>query len=241
MSEIPDESAQAPDTGEPQGYSQPSMAGDIIRLASGTMFAQLIGVIVSPILARIFTPSDYGNYQVFNSIFYILVILVSLRYESAIVLPNDDSDAVNLLALSSLLSFIFSVFSVPFFALFGKWLTITLGAPDIYPFLWAISVNLLLMGLFNAANYWNTRTRKFGRLAFARFNNSTGSSFAQLGAGWSGWLNVGGLIGGTLIGSFISTAILVGRCCAVAIPLNVGRHHWQRRNHNAQPSHYMYY
>jgi len=209
MSEIPDESIPVIDPVRSQDSQKPSMAGDVAKIATGTVLAQFAGLIISPILLRIFTTEDYGVYQVFNSIFFLLLVLASLRYENAIVLPEDERDGANLFVLSCFLSFLVALCTLILFHFFGIWLSEVLNAPELAKHVWLISVNVFLMGIFNSANYWNTRTRKFGRLSFAKLNNSISSSLAQLGVGIAGWIGPSGLIAGTIIGSFASSTVLI--------------------------------
>jgi O-antigen/teichoic acid export membrane protein len=212
---MPDTEDQIPpDTSLPETDIQekPSRAvGDIAIIASGTLLSQVLVALLSPILARLFLPPEYGTYQVFNAIFSIIVVVASLRYEMAIVLPKANEEAINVLAVSSFFALLVSALTVPFFAFFGQWLVTILNAPALLPYLWLISLNVFLIGIFNAINYWNTRTRKFGRLSIARFINSAGSSTAQLGIGFSGIHSSFGLILGTVVGSFLATAYLAVR------------------------------
>ena len=69
-------------------------------LVGGTTIAQGIIVLTSPILTRLYTPSQVGVYAVATSLLSILIVVSCLRYESAIPLPEDDVAAANALALS---------------------------------------------------------------------------------------------------------------------------------------------
>ena len=70
-----------------------------MTIAGGTGVAQLVGILSSPIVTRLYTPSDYGAYAVAASVLAVLVSVACIRYEGAIPLPASDVAAANVLAL----------------------------------------------------------------------------------------------------------------------------------------------
>ena len=69
-------------------------------LVSGTVLAQLVSVLLQPLLRRLFTAEMWGTYSVYLSMVGIIAVFSSLRYDDAIVLPRKDKDSASLLALS---------------------------------------------------------------------------------------------------------------------------------------------
>ena len=63
---------------------------------AGTALSNLLIILTTPLLTRLYTPEEFGVYSVFLSLLFIGTILVSLRYETAIPLPEDDDDAFHL-------------------------------------------------------------------------------------------------------------------------------------------------
>src|SRR5664280_2838329 len=72
-------------------------------LISGTALAQLIPILLQPILRRYYTPDIFGAYSVYFSIVGILAIVSSFKYELAIILPRTDKEAANIFFLSALI------------------------------------------------------------------------------------------------------------------------------------------
>ena len=70
---------------------------------TGTGLAQAIPIAISPILTRLYTPEEFGIFALYIAITAILTILVTGRYELAIMLPKEDEDAVNILSISEIL------------------------------------------------------------------------------------------------------------------------------------------
>ena len=79
-----------------------AFARHVVTLASGTAMGQLLLVLALPVLTRLYSPADYGALAVYSATLTVLLVLVSLRFEVAIPLPEDDQVAGSLLALSLL-------------------------------------------------------------------------------------------------------------------------------------------
>ena len=73
---------------------------NVLKLISGTTLAQLIPVLVSPILTRIYSPQDFGLFALFITISAILNVLSTLRYDNVLILPRDNIDGRRVLILS---------------------------------------------------------------------------------------------------------------------------------------------
>ena len=69
---------------------------------SGTVIAQMLTVLASPVLSRLFTPEDFALLASFTSVTSLCVVFCSGKYEMAILLPEKESDARNILRLSLL-------------------------------------------------------------------------------------------------------------------------------------------
>ena len=67
---------------------------NIILLVSGTLLAQSVSIISSPILTRIYSPEAFGELGVFTSITSIFSVFMCLRYELALVIPKEKEYAL---------------------------------------------------------------------------------------------------------------------------------------------------
>ena len=72
---------------------------NVLTLMTGTTIAQAIPIVISPILTRIYTPEDFGLFALFIAITSVFGSIATGRYELAIMLPNKDENAINILAL----------------------------------------------------------------------------------------------------------------------------------------------
>lgn len=82
-----------------------SFFSNVLKLVSGTTLAQVITILSAPIISRLFAPQAFGVLNVFTSIAGIVSIVICLRYEYAIILPEDDTDAINIFALCLIIAF----------------------------------------------------------------------------------------------------------------------------------------
>ena len=77
-----------------------SFAANVLKLVTGSVIAQGLGVLAAPVIARLFAPEAFGVAALFVSITGIIGVVACLRYELAIMLPKTDEEAANLLGIS---------------------------------------------------------------------------------------------------------------------------------------------
>lgn len=188
-----------------------SFSGDVLKLVSGTTIAQAIGILITPILTRLYAPEAFGTLALFISITSILGVIACMRYELAIMLPESDEEAVNLLAVSLGFTVLLSLLTIPLIWWGRTSLLNLLNAQDLAPYLWLIPPMVLGAGIFLALNYWNSRTKRFGRLSIARVIQAGSIHSIKLGAGFAGYTMGATLIGANVIGQVIATVILAGQ------------------------------
>jgi lipopolysaccharide exporter len=187
-----------------------SFSGDVAKLVTGTTFAQLISVLASPILTHYYGPSAFGLLALFGSIISVGGAIACLRYESAVMLPETDSEAANLFGVCFFFSILVAALTIPLIWFGGPFLRV-LKAQELSPYTWMIPVAIFFAGAFIGLNTWNSRTRHFGRLSIARVTSSVVTTGTQLGSGFVGHATGGALIGASVIGSGVSTAVLGGQ------------------------------
>lgn len=181
-----------------------SFAHNVVTLMSGTSLAQLLAILASPILTRLYSPADFGIYALYNSVLGILAILACWRYEPAIVLPDKDEDAASLFALSVIICTgmtVLTVFLVVFLRVpFAR----QLHSPELASWLCFLPLSLFVAGLFQALNYWSTRRKKFRLLAIRQITRSSLTVFTQFA---TGTIHAGplGLITGSILGQLAAT------------------------------------
>jgi O-antigen/teichoic acid export membrane protein len=184
--------------------------GDVLRLVSGTALAQIITLLAAPILTRLYAPEAFGVAAMFASITSILGVLACLRYELSIVLPDNDREAANLLAVSLVSTVFIACLTIPIIWYGGDRILAWVKMPELAPYLWLIPGVVLVHGIFTALNYWNTRTKHFMRLSIARVTSQLAGTGTSLGLGFAGHTTGGSLITASLGGQAVATAVLGG-------------------------------
>lgn len=176
-------------------------------MMAGTFIAQGIQLGISPALTRIYGPTEFGVFALYMSVASLFSIIAAGRYEMAIMLPADDDDAVNLLALSLLISAAVSLVALVVVLVFGENLAAALGDRRVAPWLYLIPASIMLTGGYQAFNYWSNRKKKYRRLSDSRIVQFGSAAAANMVLGLGGW-GVGGLIGGSIFGQLLSTLAL---------------------------------
>jgi lipopolysaccharide exporter len=188
-----------------------SFSGDVIKLTSGTVFAQALLLLASPFLTRLYSPESFGIFALFTSITAIITVISCMRYELAIMLPKSDKEAANLLGVSLIFVTLVALLTIPVVWWGRKALLQWLKAPALSPYLWLIPLAVFVGGVFLAFKYWNFRTKHFGRISIAKVASSATTVSAQLSVGYTGYATSGTLIGASIAGQAIATTVLGAR------------------------------
>lgn len=174
---------------------------NVVVISSSSALGQLLTVIVAPILTRIYSPSDMGVMRIYLSILGIITVSSALNYEMAIPLPEDDSSAINLLALSlSILLLVSTLVGIAFIFL-GTQLLEIFDAVIIVDYVWLLPIGMLGYGIYNILSYWAVREKAYAVIAKTKLIKSLGMVMTQLGLG-AITANPIGLIIGELVGHF---------------------------------------
>ena len=176
---------------------------DILTLMTGTTIAQAIPIAISPILTRIYTPEDFGIFALFLAIVGFFSVISSFRYEQAILVPKDDEDAINILALSFLINIFISIFLFLIVVVLHKEIANLFNNKEIEIWLWFTPLTIFFIGLFNLLTYWNNRKKHYANITKATIIKSIILAVSQIAIGTikSGAL---GLVSGQILSSVFS-------------------------------------
>lgn len=83
-----------------QRLADSGFARSVGILASGTLLAQAIGLITTPIVSRLYTPADFGDFALIGAGAALLSSLISLGMRSAIVKAPSEADSRRVLAVT---------------------------------------------------------------------------------------------------------------------------------------------
>jgi len=183
-----------PHAGEPRrdgaGRLVVRIARDILMVAGAAGFAQLLAFAAAPAMTRLFAPDDFGRFALFGAGVTIIYPLVTLRYEWALPLPEDEQSALDLFGLCIALAAGFTALLAALVWFIGPLLSGWIGLRMAE--VWLLPLAVGTFSLNGIATNWLGRQRAFGTLARVRFASAAGMVAAQL---FLGWLLSGGPIG----------------------------------------------
>ena len=188
----------------------------VLALASGTIGAQLIAVLASPLLTRFYTPVDFGVLAVFVALLGVFSVVSSMRFELAIPLARTSVEALNTLALAISLTFGWSIlFGLFLWGLHGQIISL-LDVPLLAPYLWVLPFGVFLIGTYRALTFWAVREKHYNIIAHTKISQ------ALLGVGTQ--LGIGAMLGGPL---GLVTGQVVGQSAGLML---LGRRMFERCN-----------
>lgn len=167
-------------------------------LVGGTAAAQALTVLALPIITRLYTPADFSVLAVYAAIVGLTSVVACFRLEIAIPLPDEETEAANLLGLGLLLAAGSSVVMGVIIFLFGETLFSKTGQEQVHRFAWMLPIGLWLAGSYGALQYWATRKKRYVTIARTRMVQSISGISAQVGLGLAGIGPLGLMIGHAL-------------------------------------------
>jgi O-antigen/teichoic acid export membrane protein len=170
--------------------ARPTLLRATLLLLAGGAAAQLLPLLIGPLLTRLYTPAEFGLYHLFAAVAANAAVVACARYEFALPLARDDAEADALralcgwllLATAALGAVAGAVWAVVVAAAWPLWLP------------WAV----LGWGALSLATLLATRAERFRALAVSRVLQHGGGALAQWVAGWAG-LGLAGLIAAPML------------------------------------------
>ncbi len=156
---------------------------NVIKLVSGSVIAQILGVLLIPVITRLYSPDDFGVFQLLLSISGILVIFSCLSYQLAIMLPKEDEDSASIVALCSILITVISIISGIIFIIFSDWIGEILNTPQISQYIFFLPLIIVLNSFYVVITYWLSRRKRFGIVATGQVVSTVSGKALQMGFG----------------------------------------------------------
>jgi O-antigen/teichoic acid export membrane protein len=181
---------------------------NIVTVLSGTVIAQLVALAAMPLLSRLYSPEDFGHFQIFTSAINILLMVVSFRYEVAILSVAPGTSLKMLLGLVLRLCVLTSG---------ATWLVVWLVGSHIEEQIqgfgvigWLIAPGMLVAGIYHALSYLPIRNLAFRLSATTKLVQVSGYVGASIALIFTPFSSVGMVIG-DIVGRFVGGLVTVGR------------------------------
>ena len=175
----------------------------ILLFSSGTAMAQLITVVASLIIARLYTPTEFGVFALFAAISTVGAALAGWRYEVAVVIPETEKEARAVLflacALGSLGALAVLVVLVVLALIFGDFIAqdMTLLICILLP------INAWLIHILVTLNHWTNRFRRYRVMAILAMTETFAINAIGIILGYIGF-GAPGLIIGAVAGRLLT-------------------------------------
>lgn len=144
--------------------------------------AQVIGFALTPVISRLFTPSDYGILGSFGAVTGVIAAGITLDYSQAIMLPKEKEDALHLFFISCLSTIIITLLCALACLIVPAYLMGLMKAPGSWVLVLLV-LALLILGINNALQSWCVRIKAFKQTSASQIVRSISSNSMQIGFG----------------------------------------------------------
>ena len=154
---------------------------NVLQVFRGTAIAQAILLAVTPVLTRLFSPEAFGELVMYQAILTFGLVGSALRYEYAILLPDDTKVATDLVLIGLFVSAMISALLL-IVAAVVNWQSVDI-APGFSSVLIYVPIALLLGGWAQTLNFLALREKNFRVTANAKIARSISLSVISLTGG----------------------------------------------------------
>jgi O-antigen/teichoic acid export membrane protein len=193
-----------------QHAARRSFAWNVSIMLVGTIAGQAVSLLLSPVLTRLYTPTQFGYLSVYGAVLAIFGVVASLGLELAIPICMADAECANLLALNGLVL----VGTTTLVALFaGLVPTHTLDAlwvGSLAAYRWLLPLGFACLGGYYIMVALATRSSAFKEIARTRISQGVSGPVSQIVLGLCG-TGTAGLALGYVIGQSSGTLLLFYR------------------------------
>lgn len=189
--------------------SEKSFAVNTLTLAGSNTISQIISVVASIVLARLYAPAEMGIYSTYFSIIAVLTVIATLQYENAIVLTTEEKEASDVVALCIAILFGLAIIGALIIFPLKDTIAKLLKSENIGEWLLLIPVSFAINGLTNIYVSCNVRKSSMGTVAATALVASFCAVGFQILFGLDTFHLFGGMILGHIAGHGIAVLILV--------------------------------
>lgn len=176
-------------------------------LGSG-IFVQMIPLLTAPIIARMYTPSDFGVYAVFFALSTLLSAISTMSLQHSILLEEDDVNAIHAAAVCGVIVLAFSLAILVLILVVPHSYFQRMLGPSVARYLIWLPLSVLISGAFNVLYTWAIRRGRYKRLAINKIILGAATAAFQIGVGMT-FPSPTGFVVANLLGLSLAVALLV--------------------------------
>jgi O-antigen/teichoic acid export membrane protein len=179
---------------------------DLSFLMGGTFIAQLIPILLQPLLKRVFTVEEFGIFDLYFRSVGLLAIIFSLKYEKAIVLSKNRRESSSIYVGIILLGIALFLFTELVLILLHSFGISPLNFPKQYSLIiFLIPLSALFFSINTASQFMFIRQKRFLASSSLKIVRRATEGVVQAGSGISGFF--WGLPIGDTLGSFCAATM----------------------------------
>jgi O-antigen/teichoic acid export membrane protein len=183
----------------------------MLILVTGTGLAQIIPLIASPLISRLYSPEEYGLFALYTSIVAVGATIVTFRYEQVIVLMKTASEAIHMAVLAFSATVACLLLLLLGGLLIGKELFLSLiHAQALAPYFYLILLGIFSAALYQILVYCLNREKKYKHIAFGKIVQMGTLTATQIIMGIKGLDGLGLIIANIISNISISLVLLWG-------------------------------
>jgi len=172
---------------------QKEIISNILTLFTGSGASQAIPILASPLLARLYSPEEYGKLAIYTSLVMLVSSVATGQYDIAIMLPDSEKDTVNLVLISITFTLLISFFTfLVIIVIKTNFFQINFFIPNY--FIYLIPLHITITSLIRILGYWLNRYKKYNDLAFIRSLQALSSTTLNISLGYLGFASKGLII-----------------------------------------------
>lgn len=150
---------------------------------SATAAVTAIGILLTPIVSRIYPPASYGQFAVFSSVLNNLTLVTTLTLPGALLLPKTRHSFFDLVNAIIVLSLICTSVLFLFLLVGNGWVVRRLNIPDFGHYFLLLPIVLLLANLNTVMGFWYIRDKAFRKRAGIDISTTLMGRGVTIGAG----------------------------------------------------------
>jgi O-antigen/teichoic acid export membrane protein len=181
-----------------KSYKNNDFIKSVLMITGGTVFAQALSVLLSPLITRLYTPDDYGILTTYSALLGMICLLSVLAYDMAIPIATDDNNALNILVFCLAILFCTTMFLTLFMITAGELVLKLFKFEELLQYRAFIPIGFFLTGLYTVFSQWALRKKDFSAISKTKYSQSIVGNSTKLICGFvrpnAVWLIIGTIL-----------------------------------------------
>lgn len=144
----------------------------VATLSFGTILAQSVSIVMSPLLTRLYTPEDFGIAAIFSAVLNAVAPAICGKYDVALVVAKRGTHAIQLIGISLYFTLGMFLLALGVFALFGQDVVELINAHSLGNWIYLVPFSIFVAGLLATLNAYANRFHDYKTISKSRILSS---------------------------------------------------------------------